>query len=713
MTTDADALTLTERVRTAITLGESHFREFKSALDGPPNRKVARDAKLIRRDIGETLVAFSNADGGELLVGVEDDGRVTGVPHASEVTESFLGAWKTHIHADTPIEPPRVAQLDLDGKVVIYFGVEKGTAYIHLTQDGRCLQRRDRESIPVPSEQIRFERQERVSREYDRSYVDGGDAAALDIPALERMAEQLAPGMSPEKLLQLLDLAEFAGDRVRLRRAAVLLLARDISRWHPRCEVRILRVAGTELRSGRDYNVTADKHVSGCIVELLGSSWEELRPYLVETRLGPDGRFEEQVRYPEDACREALTNAIAHRDYSIEGRAIEVYVFDDRLEVQSPGALLSTVTIQGIKRLEGVHQSRNTVIARTLRELGYMREMGEGFRRIFHLMRAHDLVEPDIHADDQSFVVSLRHQSVFSEDDQRWIAAYEGFDLQREEEKVLLLGRNGDPVSVQQIMHALDLVDTEDYRRIILGLQQKGLLRGITKSFGTRSRNSPRWYVVPPQDANRFLGELLAGATAVYSGAPFGGKDFTAIDKFRSSDSPYLREQGLRASFLSLGMINGRGEPTGRLRALIERRGTGRQASPPTEERATRPKGRLQRVAKEPVGRDSPARDDVVPPGDEVPEILDDELAVADGEPKKLFVDNLPFTATPDELRPLFDTVGAVEEINVPQRVDSPNRNRGYAFVTMTSAADAKRAREALEGTIVGGRPLRLEWARS
>ncbi|MEK8109798.1 ATP-binding protein [Micromonospora sp. M12] len=129
----------------------------------------------------------------------------------------------------------------------------------------------------------------------------------------------------------------------------------------------------------------SDKHVSGCILELLSIAWEEIRPYLVETRLGPDGRFEEQVRYPEDACREALTNAIAHRDYSMEGRAIEVFVYDDRLEVRSPGALLSTVTVEGIKSLQGVHQSRNTIIARTLRELGYMREMGEDSGESFSL----------------------------------------------------------------------------------------------------------------------------------------------------------------------------------------------------------------------------------------------------------------------------------------------------------------------------------------
>jgi hypothetical protein len=74
----------------------------------------------------------------------------------------------------------------MDEHLVLYFAVEKGTELIHLTQDGRCLQRRDRESVPVPSEQIRFERQERISREYDRAFVDGGDASALNLDLLRR-----------------------------------------------------------------------------------------------------------------------------------------------------------------------------------------------------------------------------------------------------------------------------------------------------------------------------------------------------------------------------------------------------------------------------------------------------------------------------------------------------------------------------------------------
>ena len=87
---DFDIVNLEERARTAISLGESHFREFKSAMQGPPGSKTSRETKSICKDIGEALVAFANADGGELLIGVEDDGTITGIDILSETAVDSL-----------------------------------------------------------------------------------------------------------------------------------------------------------------------------------------------------------------------------------------------------------------------------------------------------------------------------------------------------------------------------------------------------------------------------------------------------------------------------------------------------------------------------------------------------------------------------------------------------------------------------------------------
>ncbi len=80
-----DDILLSDKVKNNLILGESHFREFKTALEGRPDNKKPRLTKLICADIGEALVSFVNADGGTVLIGVEDDGTVTGIPHSEDV----------------------------------------------------------------------------------------------------------------------------------------------------------------------------------------------------------------------------------------------------------------------------------------------------------------------------------------------------------------------------------------------------------------------------------------------------------------------------------------------------------------------------------------------------------------------------------------------------------------------------------------------------
>jgi ATP-dependent DNA helicase RecG len=100
-------LDIDERVRLGIRVGESQYREFKSALDGPPNNKQSRTLKEVMQDVGQTLVAFANADGGELYVGVEDDGAISGCHYSEAQIETLLKAPKTHVHSDTPLPSPR------------------------------------------------------------------------------------------------------------------------------------------------------------------------------------------------------------------------------------------------------------------------------------------------------------------------------------------------------------------------------------------------------------------------------------------------------------------------------------------------------------------------------------------------------------------------------------------------------------------------------
>ncbi len=202
-----------------------------------------------------------------------------------------------------------------------------------------------------------------------------------------------------------------------------------------------------------------------------------LRPHLVQTRLSGSARFETRIMYPELACREALINAIAHRDYSTEGRGIEIYVFDDRMEVRSPGSLLSSLTIDDLRRLDGAHQSRNSLVARVLREMGYIREIGEGMRRIFELMELNELAEPDIASTPQAFVVTLSNRPVYRAEHLIWLENFSRFTLSREQKAIIVLGYGGGLISANDIWNTLGLQDTEEYRKLLFSLQTLNVLK--------------------------------------------------------------------------------------------------------------------------------------------------------------------------------------------------------------------------------------------
>ncbi|MEM9887115.1 MAG: ATP-binding protein [Bacteroidota bacterium] len=362
--------------------------------------------------------------------------------------------------------------------------MDKGAKFIHQTSRGECFKREDRDSVPTAADTIRFARDEASSRQYDRQFEDLAIVTDLDLDLVKFVAEECTKikNISPEKFLQYVELAEFDGDRLRLRKAALLLFAKKPNKWHPRSRVRILRVNGTEEKSVPEYNVTEVADISGNIFQLAEESWEALRPALSETRYSKDGLFKTQVIYPEPACREALINAITHRDYSLEGRGIEIRIFTDRLEVLSPGKLLSKLTIEDLKELRGAHETRNTYVARVLREFGYIRELGEGIRRMFELMKSNELVEPEISSPNKSFIVTLFYKFIYTKEERLWLDLFSNFNLSREQKTVVKLGINGRLVSPKEIFDSVGIVDTDKYRELVESLDEIGILQRAVSS---------------------------------------------------------------------------------------------------------------------------------------------------------------------------------------------------------------------------------------
>jgi len=505
-----EVLLLTEKVRNTLILGESHFREFKSAFEGRPDNKKPRLVKAICSDIAEALVSFANADGGAIIIGVDDDGTISGIPHSSEDIQKMMDSVHTHVYQNQQLPLNNVNKLELDNKIILFFSVNKGTTMIYQLPDGRCVRRKDKSTVPALVEQIQFERQEVQSREYDSQFVDGASVTDLDVRLLQGIADQYIKGLSIERYLQQIGLAEYEVNGLRLRRAALLLFATDINKWHPRCQVRFLRVNGSEILPAHNYNVISDDLVTGNILELVIKAWEHLRSFLAyKTAFGANSQFEQKYIYPEDAVREAILNAIAHRDYSITN-AIEIYIFNDRMEVKSPGALLSTLTIKNLYELEGAHESRNSLISRVLRENKLMRELGEGMKRIFSLMSELELAKPELFSNGLWFRVTLSNKTIFTPKEIEWLKNFETFNLTKNQKQIILLGMGEKEISPNDIFKALNIsnTETERFTQEVTLLRKIGVLTSFRTNteagnmaykFGKNKKDIPRYKVNLPK----------------------------------------------------------------------------------------------------------------------------------------------------------------------------------------------------------------------
>ena len=149
-------------------------------------------------------------------------------------------------------------------------------------------------------------------------------------------------------------------------------------------------------------------------------------------------QFREAPEYPDFAWREALLNAIAHRDYGVEGAGTEVWLFEDRMEVVSPGALAGNLTTDELLTLRRVHRSRNPRIVRVLVDLGFARDQGEGIPRMFAEMKDAFLAPPSIEATNRSVTVALRNALTLNAGDREFISQLGALQLSRDEFRALL-----------------------------------------------------------------------------------------------------------------------------------------------------------------------------------------------------------------------------------------------------------------------------------
>lgn len=420
---------------------EGQFVEFKSLWDLSGDTKRCLDRREVRDFIAENIAAFANADGGTLLLGVNDDGTPSGHGYPEDVVTEFLAVPNRRLRPAVPIRHQR---LQLDGHEIIILDVGIEPDAIMVDGNGFPYRAGDR-VIREPQEIINARKQAYRSVGFEPRVQPDATLNDLDLELVQQFfAQSFHRSRPPTSILERLGLIHGKQGGYAISNAALLLFGRPPStRWHPRAGIRLFRVDGNERQHGKHRNVTQLDRIDPPLASAIPAAYRAAESQIRTSEKLHDLFFREMPEYPQFAWQEAIVNAVAHRDYNDAGREIEVWFFDDRLEVISPGDLVAPVTLEDIQQRRRSHASRNPLLVRVLVDVGIMREEGEGIPRIFDEMAESLLKAPEFSVERSQFLVTLRNEPQFSGPAAEWQGIVSQLEISLTQKRALLAYPDG------------------------------------------------------------------------------------------------------------------------------------------------------------------------------------------------------------------------------------------------------------------------------
>ena len=392
--------------------GENSHVEFKR--DGVQPAKLAAE-----------MAALLNLEGGHILLGVNDDGTVSGLTrNPSEAEQWVMQAAKDNLQpAAIPVwqemewsPGSRIGAIALPMNAPDKpYKVRQGSSWVTKVRAGTTTRDATRE------EEQRLYQQAGGLR-YGLKPVTGSKLDDLDHRRLRDYFGRIRGDASPpdsdsvewEQLLRNLELATTVTGWTVATIDGMLLFGTNTGRYLPQSGIRAVCYEGPEP----DYAARADEDIKGSLVPLGSSDGSITETGVVDRAVDFVHRYTsvsahlegarrvDRRDYPKDAVREVVVNSLVHRDYSIEGADVMLSIFSDRLEVQSPGRLPNTVTVAGLR--SGARYSRNQNLVNIMRDYGYVDARGMGIRnKVIPSMATHNGTEPEFFEDDFRFTVRL------------------------------------------------------------------------------------------------------------------------------------------------------------------------------------------------------------------------------------------------------------------------------------------------------------------
>lgn len=357
--------------------------------------KESFDSKAV-----ETIGAFANSNGGTILVGVRDDGHVVGIKLGANTLEEWAQRMQSKLQ---PRIMPSVQKRTYQKRTVVEINVDRSNSPI--TVDGRFIKRVGRTNQMMGPDEIKQRLFASSGTSWDAQVVDNATIDDLDPQAIAKFISLVREAgrrpLGEEKPNEILEKLELVQDG-KPTRAAILLLGKKPGKFFLSAFVQLGRFKSLT-------RIIDTKRLEGNILEQIdeGMIWFEQR---LETEFIITGkaRRDEKWEYPLLALREALTNAVCHREYDALNNT-QVRLYDDQLEIWNPGELLIPLTPD---RLLEKHPSllRNRLLANCLFYAGLIESWGGGTTRIAELMNQAGLERPEFESISGTFRIILRKQ---------------------------------------------------------------------------------------------------------------------------------------------------------------------------------------------------------------------------------------------------------------------------------------------------------------
>ena len=455
-----------------------------------------KSIKIAAKDLATIVVAFANADGGTIAIGIADDGELEGIDKHQEHVNELLRVPFDFCQPTVKVSVERLPFFHDNGESdhILLMNVQQSQK-VHANQKDEVFYRVGDKSKKLTFDerlQLLYDKGEMV---YESKSVFGASLDDLDLQLVQSYCDLIGYTKSPLEYLEQNDkLIVKEGNRYKISSAAILLFGRKPQNFFPRAQVRFIKYQGTEALTGAQMNVMKDVVFDGTILDMVNKSIAFVGTQIREhTYLGKDARFVTKAEYPEFVWKELIINAITHRDYSILGTDIQIKMFDDRISVESPGNLPSIVRLDNMRY---VHFSRNPIIAKFLKMHKFVREFGEGVDRMYRELQEAGNPSPKYEqiafmivgtAYSSMFAHSVETEGILTETMEETEKDLEK-DLEKISEnqsKILELMRLNPYITQEELSKKIG-INSKNIRNNILKLKNAGLITRIGPDKGGR-----------------------------------------------------------------------------------------------------------------------------------------------------------------------------------------------------------------------------------